>query len=73
MAPAAPESSGHTVVAPAVPSAMGTRVAASALAATTKTGEDHAHPSSEEPIMNFTLRLLDGECSGPCAGYHPGG
>ncbi|XP_068017821.1 zona pellucida sperm-binding protein 3-like [Melanerpes formicivorus] len=59
MASAASESPGPAVVAPVVASAVGTRAAASALAATTVTGEAHAHPSWEEPTMNFTLRLLD--------------
>lgn len=49
MAPAASEPPGHTVTAPAMPSGMGT-------------GRVPAHSHSEEPIMNFTLRLLDGEC-----------
>ncbi|KAJ7425188.1 zona pellucida sperm-binding protein 3-like protein [Pitangus sulphuratus] len=50
VAPDASESPSHTVTAPVVSSDMGT-------------GEVPAHPSSEEPIMNFTLRLLDGDPS----------
>ncbi|XP_050762881.1 zona pellucida sperm-binding protein 3-like [Gymnogyps californianus] len=63
MAPADSESSGHTVVAPVVFSGTGTRAAASVLAAATVPGGARAHPRSEEPIMNFTLRLLDGDPS----------
>ncbi|XP_076209282.1 uncharacterized protein LOC143167591 [Aptenodytes patagonicus] len=63
MAPVASASSGHTVVASVVSSGMGTRAAAPVLAAATVPGGAHAHPRSEEPIMNFTLRLLDGDPS----------
>ncbi|XP_032562021.1 uncharacterized protein LOC116795968 [Chiroxiphia lanceolata] len=48
--PAASEPPGHMVTALVVSSNTGTR-------------EVPAHPSSEEPIMNFTLRLLDGDPS----------
>ncbi|XP_066418542.1 uncharacterized protein [Molothrus aeneus] len=50
MAPAASEPPGHTVTAPVMPSGMGT-------------GRVPAHSHSEEPIMNFTLRLLDEDSS----------
>ncbi|XP_074462991.1 uncharacterized protein LOC141750914 [Larus michahellis] len=63
MAPATPASSDHTVVASVVSSGMGTRTAAPVLAAATVPGGAHAHPRSEEPSMNFTLRLLDGDPS----------
>lgn len=53
--PVASEPPGHTVTAPVMSSGM-------------ETGRVPAHPHSEEPIMNFTLRLLDGECSGGAAG-----
>ncbi|XP_064248816.1 uncharacterized protein LOC135282720 isoform X3 [Passer domesticus] len=50
MAPVASEPPGHTVTAPVTSSGMGT-------------GRVPAHPLSEEPIMNFTLRLLDEDSS----------
>ncbi|CAM9550625.1 unnamed protein product [Bubo scandiacus] len=62
-APAASESSGHTVVAPVVSSGMGTRAVAPVFAAATMPDGAHSHHGSEEPIMNFTLRLLDGDPS----------
>uniref|UniRef100_A0A803W6C9 ZP domain-containing protein n=2 Tax=Ficedula albicollis TaxID=59894 RepID=A0A803W6C9_FICAL len=46
MAPAASEPPGHRVTAPAMSSGTGT-------------GRVPAHPPSEEPILTFTLRLLD--------------
>ncbi|XP_075575053.1 uncharacterized protein LOC142594564 [Pelecanus crispus] len=63
MAPVASVSSSYTVVASVVSSGMGTKAAAPVLAAATVPGEARAHPYSEEPIMNFTLRLLDGDSS----------
>ncbi|XP_066055695.1 uncharacterized protein [Chamaea fasciata] len=48
--PVASEPPGHMVIAPVMSSGMGT-------------GGVPAHPHSEEPIMNFTLRLLDEHCS----------
>ncbi|XP_075626045.1 uncharacterized protein LOC142604308 [Balearica regulorum gibbericeps] len=62
-APAASASSGHTVMAPVVSSGMGTRAATSVLAAATLPGGARAHSRSEEPIMNFTLSILDGDPS----------
>lgn len=56
------------MVAPVVSSGMGTRAVAPVLAAATVAGGAHPQPRSEEPIVDFTLRLLDGECSGSCAG-----
>uniref|UniRef100_A0A8C3RFN9 ZP domain-containing protein n=1 Tax=Cyanoderma ruficeps TaxID=181631 RepID=A0A8C3RFN9_9PASS len=50
MVPVASEPSGHTVTAPVMSLGMGT-------------GRIPAHPHSEEPIMNFTLRLLDEDSS----------
>ncbi|XP_023793535.1 uncharacterized protein LOC111936677 isoform X1 [Cyanistes caeruleus] len=50
MAPVASEPPGHTVTAPAMSSGVGT-------------GKVPAHPHSEDPIMNFTLRLLDEDSS----------
>ncbi|TRZ20927.1 hypothetical protein HGM15179_006108 [Zosterops borbonicus] len=48
--PVASEPPGHTVTAPVMSSGM-------------ETGRVPAHPHSEEPIMNFTLRLLDEDSS----------
>ncbi|KAM6051886.1 zona pellucida sperm-binding protein 3-like [Theristicus caerulescens] len=59
MAPAASASSGHTVVASVMSSGMGTRAAAPVLAAATVPGGARAYLRPKEPIMNFTLRLLD--------------
>ncbi|CAN8193260.1 unnamed protein product [Coccothraustes coccothraustes] len=50
MARVASEPPGHMVTAPITSSGMGT-------------GTVPAHPHSEEPIMNFTLRLLDEDSS----------
>ncbi|XP_039936925.1 uncharacterized protein LOC120760567 isoform X2 [Hirundo rustica] len=46
MVPVVSEAPGHMVTAPVMPSGVGT-------------GRVPAHPRSEQPIMNFTLRLLD--------------
>ncbi|RMC06069.1 hypothetical protein DUI87_17614 [Hirundo rustica rustica] len=48
MVPVVSEAPGHTVTAPVMPSGVGT-------------GRVPAHPRSEQPITNFTLRLLDEE------------
>ncbi|XP_066187168.1 uncharacterized protein [Sylvia atricapilla] len=50
MVPVASEPPGHMVTAPVMSSGM-------------RTGRVPAHPHSEEPIMNFTLRLLDEDSS----------
>nr|XP_021143829.1 uncharacterized protein LOC110359134 [Columba livia] len=60
-APAALLSSGHTVVASVVSSGLGTRAVSPGFAV----GGAHAHPCSEEPSVNFTLRLLDGDTEQP--------
>ncbi|XP_051490235.1 zona pellucida sperm-binding protein 3-like [Apus apus] len=70
-APAASASSSHTVVAPVVSSGMGTTGAvAPVLAAASVPGGTPARSHFEEPVMNFTFRLLDGGCwsSGEQAG-----
>ncbi|KAK2523075.1 hypothetical protein Q9233_010434, partial [Columba guinea] len=59
--PAALLSSGHTVVASVVSSGLGTRAVSPEFAV----GGAHAHPCSEEPSVNFTLRLLDGDTEQP--------
>lgn len=51
-----------------VSSGTGTRAAALVLTAATVPGGANAHTRTEESIVNFTLRLLDGECSGSCVG-----
>ncbi|XP_066835261.1 zona pellucida sperm-binding protein 3-like [Anser cygnoides] len=60
-APAAPAFSGHVAAAPAASSGVGTQAVDPAPAAATVPGGTHAHPRSEEPSMNFTLRLLHGD------------
>ncbi|XP_027325686.3 uncharacterized protein [Anas platyrhynchos] len=57
-APAAPTFSGHVAVAPVTSSGVGTKVMSPEPAAATVPGGIHAQPCSEEPSMNFTLRLL---------------
>ncbi|OPJ75176.1 hypothetical protein AV530_014226 [Patagioenas fasciata monilis] len=61
MAPAASLSSGHTVVASVVSLGLGTRAVSPGFVA----GGARAHPCSEEPSVNFTLRLLDGDTEQP--------
>ncbi|XP_021268800.1 zona pellucida sperm-binding protein 3-like [Numida meleagris] len=61
MAPAAPASSGHAAVALRVSLGVGTRTVTPVPAAATPPGGLHTHPCSEEPTVNFTLRLLDGD------------
>lgn len=72
-APAAPAFSGHVAVAPVTSWGVGTQAVSPAHSAATVPGGIHAQPRSEEPSMNFTLRLLHGECSGTCVRPQVGG
>ncbi|KAM7034347.1 uncharacterized protein M8220_011462 [Acridotheres tristis] len=56
-------SSAGTTMAPAASEPPGHMVTASAMSSGTGTGRVPAHPNSEEPIMTFTLRLLDEDSS----------
>lgn len=62
-----------TTMAPVSSEPPGHRVTAPAKSSHTETGRVAAHLHSEESIMTFTLRLLDGECSGGVAGKCWGG
>ena len=66
VAPAAPASSGHATVALTVSPGVGTHTVVPVPAAATPPGGLCAQPCPEEPPVNFTLRLLDGECSVLC-------
>eukprot|EP00076_Gallus_gallus_P045905 XP_025011443.1 uncharacterized protein LOC101751481 [Gallus gallus] len=61
VAPAAPASSGHATVALTVSPGVGTHTVVPVPAAATPPGGLCAQPCPEEPPVNFTLRLLDGD------------
>ncbi|XP_072207412.1 zona pellucida sperm-binding protein 3-like [Excalfactoria chinensis] len=61
VAPAAPASSGHTTVALRMSLDVGIHTVAPVPAADTPSGGLCAQPCSEEPAVNFTLRLLEGD------------